>query len=326
MWILKCGFLRNAFHLLGVCSAVFLFSLSAFSQANSGRILGSITDQTGGAITGATVSIRDIERGTTRTLTTDDAGAYSAPSLIPGTYVVKVEFQGFKTVERQNVVLEVGKEVRVDLALQPGEQSQTITVTEAIPLVDTTNATLGGTLQPGTISDLPLNGRNFMNLLQLRPGVTVYIGGGAWTQSTNGLRPEHNVYILDGITAMEPLGSQSTINSVSLAGDAATLLPIDTIQEFATQQNPKAEFGWKPGSITNVALKSGTNSLHGTANFFGRTDALDAKNAFLHPDQKQHIALKEYGATIGGPITKDKIFFFGGYEAQRYSVGNPTTF
>src|SRR5882762_7507626 len=116
MWILKCGFLRNASHLLAVCSAVLLFSLSAFSQANSGRILGSITDQTGGAITGATVSVRDIERGTTRTLTTDDAGAYSAPSLIPGTYVVKVEFQGFKTVERQNVVLEVGKEVRVDLA------------------------------------------------------------------------------------------------------------------------------------------------------------------------------------------------------------------
>src|SRR6266576_795508 len=149
MSILKCGFLRNAFHLLCVCSAVLLFSLLAFSQANSGRILGSITDQTGGAITGATVSIRDIERGTTRTLTTDDAGAYSAPRHIPGTYVVKVEFKGFKTVERQNVVLEVGKEVRVDLALQPGEQSQTITVTEAIPLVDTTNATLGGTLQPG---------------------------------------------------------------------------------------------------------------------------------------------------------------------------------
>jgi Carboxypeptidase regulatory-like domain/TonB dependent receptor len=333
MWILKCGFLRNASPLLGACSAVLLFSLSAFSQANSGRILGSITDQTGGAITGATVSIRDIERGTTRTLTTDDAGAYSAPSLIPGTYVVKVEFQGFKTVERQNVVLEVGKEVRVDLALQPGEQSQTITVTEAIPLVDTTNATLGGTLQPGTISDLPLNGRNFMNLLQLRPGVTVYIGGGAWTQSTNGLRPEHNVYILDGITAMEPLGSQSTINSVSLAGDAATLLPIDTIQEFATQQNPKAEFGWKPGSITNVALKSGTNAFHGTANAFGRTDKLDATNNFLTgrklPDGspfKQQIALENFGATFGGPIKKDKTFFFLGYESQRYSVGNPGTF
>ena len=121
--------------------------------------------------------------------------------------------------------------------------------------MNTTSAVLGGTLGPGTIQDLPLNGRNFMNLLALRPGVTIYPGGGAWTQTTNGLRPEHNVYLLDGITAIEPLGGQSTINSVSLAGDSATLLPLDTIQEFSTQQNPKAEFGWKPGSITSIALK-----------------------------------------------------------------------
>ncbi len=132
---------------------------------------------------------------------------------------------------------------------------------------------------------------------------------------------------------MEPLGSQSTINSVSLAGDAATLLPIDTIQEFATQQNPKAEFGWKPGSITNVALKSGTNAFHGTANAFGRTDKLDATNNFLIgrklPDGspfKQQIALENFGATFGGPIKKDKTFFFLGYESQRYSVGNPGSF
>ena len=100
--------------------------------------------------------------------------------------------------------------------------------------MNTTNAVLGGTLQPGTIQDLPLNGRNFMNLLQLRPGVSICPGGGAWSQTTNGLRPEHNVYILDGITAMEPLGGQSTINYVSLAGDSATLLPLDTIQEFSS--------------------------------------------------------------------------------------------
>jgi hypothetical protein len=171
-----------------------------------------------------------------------------------------------------------------------------------------------------------------MNLLQLRPGVTVYLGGGAWTQSTNGLRPQHNVYMLDGITGMEPLGSQSTFNGVSLAGDASTLVPIDTIQEFNVQQNPKAEFGWKPGSITNVALKSGTNAIHGTANAFGRTDALDARNPFLtgtNPDgtaQKQRIGLQEWGATLVGPIKKDKAFFFLGYESQRYHVGNPNTF
>src|SRR5438046_2007681 len=134
--------------------------------------------------------------------------------------------------------------------------------------------------------------RNVMNLLQLRPGVTIYPGGGAWTQTTNGLRPEHNVYILDGITAMEPLGGQSTINSVSLAGDAASLLAIDTIQEFSTQQNPKAEYGWKPGSVTSVALKSGTNAWHGTGNYFFRTDKTDARNPFLLGEgQKQEIGL-----------------------------------
>ena len=319
---------RKAIQAVVVCFGLLLLTLSAYPQAGVGNIQGTITDQTGGAIVGATVTVTDVERGTNRNLVTDDAGAFSAPNLIPGTYSVKVEYKGFRTVQRQNLVLEVGKEVRVDFSLQPGEQAQTITVTEALPMVEVTNATLGGTLQPGVIADLPLNGRNFMNLLQLRPGVTVYVGGGAWTQSTNGLRPEHNVYILDGITAIEPLGSQSTINSVSLAGDAATLLPIDTIQEFNTQQNPKAEFGWKPGSITNVALKSGTNAYHGTANAFGRTDKLDATNSFLRgattsngEPLKQQIALQEFGATFGGPIKKDKIFFFTGYEGQRYTVG-----
>ena len=324
--------LRCCLQLVLLVFGVLLATTQLFSQANTGRILGSVTDQTGGAIAGATVTITDAERGTTRALTTDESGSYNAPSLIPGTYTLRAEFKGFKAIERQNVVLEVGKEARVDVELQPGEQSEKITVTEALPLVETTNAVLGGTLQPGTIADLPLNGRNFMKLLDLRPGVTTYIGGGAWTQSTNGLRPEHNVYILDGITGMEPLGGQSTINSVSLAGDAASLLPIDTIQEFNVQQNPKAEFGWKPGSITNIALKSGANAWHGTANAFGRTDKLDARNPFLtgtNPDgttQKQRIGLQEFGATFGGPVKKDKAFFFLAYEGQRYNVGNPNAF
>ena len=125
---------------------------------------------------------------------------------------------------------------------------------------------------------------------------------------------------------MEPLGGQSTINSVSLAGDAASLLAIDTIQEFSTQQNPKAEYGWKPGSVTSVALKSGTNALHGTGNYFFRTDSTDARNPFLAGDQKQEIGLKEFGGTLGGPIKKDKAFFFFAYEGQRYHVGNPAVF
>jgi hypothetical protein len=262
----------------------------------------------------------------------DASGAYNAPNLTPGNYSVRVEFTGFRTSDRKDIVLQVGQEVRIDASLQPGQQTETVTVTGEPPPVNTTSAVLGGSLGPGTIQDLPLNGRNFMNLLALRPGVTIYPGGGAWTQTTNGLRPEHNVYLLDGITAIEPLGGQSTINSVSLAGDSATILPLDVIQEFSTQQNPKAEFGWKPGSITSIALKSGTNAFHGTASAYGRTDVFDARNAFLTTDpitgnaQKQAIALENYGGTFGGPIKKDKLFFFAAYESQQYTVGNPASF
>src|SRR5216684_1549294 len=161
----------KALRVLGGTLLLLLVSLPAFSQGSAGRIVGTITDQTGGAIGGATVTILDVQRGTTRTLTTDDSGAYNAPNLIPGAYKVRAEYKGFKVTERQNIVLEVGQEIRVDLTLQPGEQAQTITVTEALPLVETTNAELGGTIQNQIIEGLPLNGRNFEKLLDLRPGV-----------------------------------------------------------------------------------------------------------------------------------------------------------
>lgn len=309
---------------LALAGAVLLICGAAFPQANTGRIMGNVTDQSGGAIVGATVQVTDVATNVTRTLSTDDAGAYNAPNLTPSTYKIDVTYMGFRSVERADVVLEVGKELRADFSLQPGEQTQKITVTEALPMVETTNAVLGGTLQPGTIQDLPLNGRNFMNLLQLRPGISIYPGGGAWTQTTNGLRPEENVYLLDGITTIEIFSAQSTINSVSLSGDAATVLPVDTIQEFNTQENPKAEFGWKPGAIVNIALKSGTNAIHGSASAYGRTDALDAQNPFIVSGlPKQPVDLKEFGGSVGGPLKKDKVFFYGAYEGQRYDVGNP---
>jgi len=143
----------------------FLCCAPLFSQGSAGRIVGTVTDSNGGVVSGASVTVLDVDRGTSRPLTTDESGAYNAPNLLPGNYKVRVEFKGFKATERQNVVLEVGQEIRVDLSLQPGEQAQTITVTEEIPLVDTTNAELGGTIQSAVINDLPLNGRNFENLL-----------------------------------------------------------------------------------------------------------------------------------------------------------------
>jgi hypothetical protein len=301
-----------------------LGSAPLFSQGSTGRITGTVTDQSGGAVAGAAVSITDTERGTARNLTTDEAGEYNAPSLTPSTYRVHAEAKGFKALDRQNVILEVNGNVRVDLQLQPGDVSQTITVTEEIPLVETTNAELGGTIQNQIIENLPLNGRNFENLLTLRPGVEIYVGGGGWTQSTNGVRPHDNVYMVEGVNSNDPYMAQSIMNAAMAAGDAGTILPVDAIDEFKTQVNPSAEYGWKPGAVVSVGIKSGTNSYHGTAYAYGRSDSFDARNFFnMVPAPVSPLSLQQFGATFGGPIKKDKLFFFTNFEEQRYSVGNP---
>lgn len=321
------GRIRRCGSVLAFVLAVLFLSLPAFSQgSNNGRILGTITDQTGGVIAGAMVSITDTARGTTRTLTADSAGAYNAPELIPGTYTVRAQFQGFTTTERQNITVEVGGEVRVDLMLQPGQTTQTVTVTEALPLVETTTATLGGTISNQLIGDLPVQGRNFQKLLELRPGVYLAPGSGKWSQSSDGMRREHNVYILDGMDTVEGFSSQSVVNASPIFGDATSIIPIEAIQEFNTEQAPKAEYGWKPGAIVNVGLRSGTNALHGTAYAYGRDSALDARNPFIVlPNPRQTVGIEDFGGTVGGPIKKDKLFFLFGYEGQRNTIGAPSS-
>ena len=314
---------RVTIRALGAGLCVFLLSLPAIAQGNAGRILGAVTDQTGAAVVGAAVTVTDLQRGITRNLTTDQAGQYSAPNLLPGQYKVRAEAKGFKSIERINIGLEVGNDVRIDLALPAGEISEVVQVTEEVPLVDTTSATLGGTIDNQTINDLPLNGRDYQKLLTLRPGVMIYPGGGGWDQSANGVRPESNAYIVDGMTNDEPFSALSVINAPGLTGDAVTVIPIDAIQEFNTQINPKAEYGWKPGVIVTVGLKSGTNTIHGTAYAFGRSDSFDARNYFNPaPQAKTPLDFEQFGATGGGAIIKDKFFYFVGYEGQRYSVGN----
>src|SRR3984885_14968343 len=301
--------------LLVVGLGLLLLTGPVFSQTSTGRILGDVRDSSDALIVGASVEITDVQRGVTRSLETDSAGQYVAPDLELGIYRVTVTKGGFKRFERTNVQLEVATDVRIDVVLQPGDATQTVVVNEEVPLLNTTSSSLGGTLSNEEISELPLNGRNYENLLQLRPGVVRYPGGGFSTTSTDGLRAEDNVYVVDGL-----------FNSAGIAGDSATILPIDAIQEFNLIENPPAEYGWKPGAIVNVGLKSGTNALHGTAFAFGRDTPLDARNYFNTDDQpKQPRNLEQFGTTVGGPIVKDKLFFFGAYEGQRYSVGNVGT-
>ena len=163
--------------LLGITVMGLLLCLPATAQLNLGRILGSISDQSGGVIAGATVTVVDVARGATRDLTTDASGGFSASSLVPSTYTVRVEFKGFRTIERQNVEVGVGQDVRLDLTLQPGDQAQTVTVTEMIPIIDTTNAVISSTLQTETLAELPINGRLFTKVLDFQPGVHGNPGG-----------------------------------------------------------------------------------------------------------------------------------------------------
>jgi carboxypeptidase family protein/TonB-dependent receptor-like protein len=327
--------LRKALQVLGGVMGVLLLCLPLFSQGSSGRIMGTVTDQSGGVVAGATVTVTDTERGVSKILVSNDSGEYSAPPLNPGTYRVRVEAKGFKTLDRQNVVLEVGKEVRVDLTLAPGAVSDTITITESIPLVETTNATLGGTLNNADINDMPLNGRNYQNLLALRPGVTVQPGGGPWTQSSNNVRPDESGWMVDGILNVNFYDARPIANMPSPFTDGATILPIDAIQEFNLAENPKAEYGWKPGAVVNVGVRSGTNTLHGAAYGFYRSAAWEARSLFNPVDSaalnchsqlpvfcsKEPLQLKQFGGAVGGPIKKDKLFFFANYEGLRSLLG-----
>src|ERR1700739_2900583 len=175
--VFVCVRVRRVLYMAAETVAVLLICAQLFSQTNQGRIQGGVFDQTGGAIAGATVTVTDVARGVTRALTTDNAGQYVAPSLNPGTYTIRAEAKGFRSAEHSGVLIEVGQNIRLDLVVQPGEQTQTVTVTGEVPAINTTDATLGGTISNQTINALPLNGRNFERLLQLRPGVVTSVGG-----------------------------------------------------------------------------------------------------------------------------------------------------
>jgi len=314
-----------ALRVIGAWLVVVLFCLPAFSQLNLGRILGTVTDAIGGAMAGAKVTVTDQERGTSRALTSDEAGAFAAPSLIPGTYTVRVEASGFNTAERKDIIVQVGSDARVDILMQAGSQTQTVTVTEALPMINTTNATLGGVVEGRDFNDLPVVGRSYQSLLQFQPGVVTRPGGGSNGHSSNGLRSDGNNWLFEGIFSGGVRTAGSIINTNSNTGDGASVIPPDSIQEFGVSFQNKAEYGWKPGVASNVSLKSGTNSIHGTAFAVGQTSMLNARNPFNPPpNPKPELSYEQYGATVGGPIKKDKLFYYAAFEGMQFVQGVPT--
>jgi hypothetical protein len=304
--------------------SVLVLSCLLAAQTNQGRILGSVTDPSGAVVSGASVTLTNTATGITRSLTTNSAGDYNAPNLEPGPYTVTAEASSFKRSQRTGLQLEVAKDVRIDFKLDPGATNETVTVSEEAPVVDTTNDVLGGTFSNKAINELPLLGRDFQNLAILQPGIQRTPGGGFLSTTANGNRPEDNNYVVDGLDDNDAYYGTTVMNAEGVEGTPATHLPIDAIQEFNIQSSPEADYGWKPGAIINIGIKSGTNSFHGSTYYFNRNSALDARNWFNRdPDPVAALNFHQFGASAGGPIVKNKLFIFGNYEGVRDVVGNP---
>jgi hypothetical protein len=297
---------------------------SSFAQTSQGQISGQVTDSSGGVLPGVKVTIENLGTHAQRVLETNQAGDYVAPGLDAGVYSVKVETKSFKSAIRDRVQIEVGLAVRADFQLSPGEVSQTVEVTTDAPMTDTTDSTLNGVLSNKAITELPVQGRDFQNLLMLHPGVQRTPGGGFQSITSNGNRPDDNNFYIDGADDMDVYYGESVMNDAGIEGTPASLLPLDSIQEFNTQESPEADYGVKPGVVMNIGIKSGTNAIHGSAYYYNRTSAFDARNFFNNVGTPvSALTMNEFGASVGGPIKKDKWFYFFNYEGLRDTVGNP---
>jgi len=310
---------------LGFLIGASFFPRLLAAQAVTGTILGTITDSSGAVMPGTTVTLRNTGTGLTRTVTTDAAGEYTVPSLPTGKYTVTAELSGFKTVSVPNVDLGVDQHVRINVRLEVGAVEESVTVTGVSPLVQTSTSELGTTVGGEQIQTLPLNGRNFVNLTRTVPGVARGIPGAnidgagslAWRASAsfsaNGQRPRDNNYMLDGVD-----NNETWLQTVVLFPS------VDALDEFKLQTSTySAEFGHSLGGVVNLQIKSGANALHGSGFEFLRNSAFDANNFFNNragrakPDFSQH----QFGGTIGGPVVKDKTFYFFDYQGYRVSQG-----
>jgi hypothetical protein len=307
----------------------FVSSLTA--QTSQGRITGRVMDSTGAVIVGAKVTIENRGTQVKRVLETNSSGDYVAPGLEPAVYSISVEAPSFRKVVRERIQIEVGKDLKIDFQLTPGATNEVVEVKDEAPLVDATTTTLQGVLANKAINELPLQGRDFQNLLALHPGVQRLAGGGYHSVTSNGLRTDDNNFVIDGANDNDVYWGETVVNDAGIQGTPASNLPLDAIQEFNTQEHPQADFGQKPGVVVNIGIKSGTDQIHGSAYYFHRNAALDARNYFNHeldpltgkPAQAAALLLHQFGASIGGPIIKGKWFYFANYEGVRSKVGNP---
>jgi carboxypeptidase family protein/TonB-dependent receptor-like protein len=296
---------------------------AAAPQVTTASISGIVSDQTGGALPGATVTVRAVETDATRVLTTDADGRYRAAALEPGKYEVSVELQGFQTTRRSDIQLSVGQTLTVNVTVGVGRVEDVVTVTGEASTIDTTRSSVAAVVDAQQIRELPLNGRDFSQLTLLQPGVLAspttsrQLDRGMGTQvSVAGARPNQINYQLDGTD----VNFQGNGSPGSAAGG---LLGVETVREFQVLiNNYSAEYGRSSGGIVTAVTRSGTNDLRGAAFEFLRDESLDAKNYFDPEDAEiPPLNRNQYGGYLGGPVVREKTFFFGSYEGLRQDRG-----
>jgi Carboxypeptidase regulatory-like domain/TonB dependent receptor len=291
----------------------------ASAQGVFGTITGTVTDASGGVLPGATVTLTNVATNVRKTLTANEAGVYSATSLIPGTYQVEASLAGFKTAVLDRVMLEVNSTRKVDLTLQVGQAAEQVYVRAETPLLQAEQSNLGQTVTQQQIEQLP-TGRDLFSLIPLAAGVSQQVGcegcGNNGNLRVNGDRPRNQDYVLDGTTIAAPVFGGQAINPA-----------IDSIQEFRIEANSmSAEYGKAGGGVLVAVTKSGTNRFHGSGYEYARNERLNARNFFEdRSSPKNPFSQHEFGGTIGGPLVKNKLFFFADYQGVRSDGSSPVT-
>jgi hypothetical protein len=306
---------------------VLLAAISLSAQTFRGTILGTVTDPSGAVVAGAKVTVKNVGTGLERTTDTSADGSYALPELPIGTYTVTITLTGFQTAVTTGVTVDVAGERRVDAALKAGQVSTKVEVAgELLPQVETTSAELGGTLTAETIANVPVNGRDYTKLIYLNPGVAgspdqISDSPGSFgTFSMNGSRGRANNFLLDGTDMNDGFRNDPAINEAGVFGDPATILPIDAVAELRVLSNYEAEYGRNSGAVVNIVTKSGTNNVHGSLLEYNRTSSLGgARNYFNTAGKQDPFHNNQFGGSLGGPIVKDKTFFYVDYEGQRES-------
>ena len=303
------------------CAILFgLLAPAVSAQDTTATLLGTLSDSSGAVLPGVTISVKNVDTTQTRTVTSDDAGRYRVPLLPPGRYEVTAQLSGFQTVVRSGVTLTVGQEALVNIQMALGNVAESITVEAAAPLVETTTGTISHVVSEQQLGSLPLNGRDFSQLALLQPGVVMSrssvqgsnVGQGIKI-SVAGSRPSQNLFTLDGTAYNDALNNTPASANGVMTG-------VETIKEFRVVTNAmSAEYGRAGGGVFNVVTKSGTNQMTGSIFEFFRDDRLDAKNFF--DDEKPDFRRHQFGGSIGGPMVRNRTFFFSSYEGLREHKG-----